>query len=129
MQRHEILRTTFRAANGQPVQVISPTLAVALPAVDLEGLDAEARDASVQRLATEEARRPFDLSQGPLVRVTLLRLSAQRHILLLAMHHIIADGWSLGIFLRELAALYDAFSSDKPSPLPDLPLQYADFES
>ncbi|MHC5721318.1 MAG: condensation domain-containing protein, partial [Nostoc sp.] len=79
------------------------------------------------QLATEEAKKPFDLAQGPLVRATLLRLSKEEHVFLLTMHHIVSDGWSSGVFMRELATLYATFSTDQPSPLPELPIQYADF--
>ena len=123
VQRHEALRTTFRMMEGQPVQVIAPTLAVPLSQVDLRGLPGVEREAEVLRLATE----PFDLNQGPLIRATVLQLGAEEHLLLLSMHHVVSDGWSLGVFLRELATLYEAFSSDQPSPLPELPMQYADF--
>ena len=78
-------------------------------------------------MASEEAKRPFDLAQGPLFRASLLRLAEDDHVLLLTMHHIVSDGWSMGIFTRELTALYEAFSEGKPSPLPELPIQYADF--
>ncbi|RMF36691.1 MAG: non-ribosomal peptide synthetase, partial [Chloroflexi bacterium] len=127
VRRHESLRTTFRATDGKPVQVIAPTLKLPLPLVDLSGLPKAAREAEVQRLATEEAQRPFDLSRGPLLRVTLLRLGDEEHVALLTMHHIISDGWSMRVLVQELAALYDAFSHGRPSPLPDLPIQYADF--
>ena len=127
VQRHEILRTTFPAVDGQPVQVVSPYQTVTLRLVALQGCPVIMREAEVQRLATEEAQRPFDLGQGPLLRVTLLRVGEEEHVLLLLMHHIISDGWSLGLFWRELSALYDAFATGKPSPLPELPIQYADF--
>ncbi|GAC1398979.1 MAG: hypothetical protein NVSMB49_08130 [Ktedonobacteraceae bacterium] len=127
IQRHEVLRTTFRAMEGQPMQVVTPTLTVPLPLVDLQNLPHAEREDATRRLATEEARRPFDLAQGPLVRTTLLRLGAEEHVLLLTMHHIISDGWSTGVFLQELAALYKAFSTDRPSPLSELPIQYVDF--
>src|SRR5205085_5764539 len=81
----------------------------------------------VLQLATEEAQRPFDLTRGPLMRVTLLQLGAEEHMLLLTTHHIISDGWSISVLLQELAALYEAFSTGQPSPLPDLPIQYVDF--
>ena len=127
VERHEILRTTFRTTPAEPVQVISPSLPVPLPVVNLEELSEAVRTAESQHLANTEARCPFDLSRGPLLRVRLLRLSSQEHMLLLTMHHILSDGWSLGIFVRELAALYEAFSAGQPSPLADLPLQYVDF--
>lgn len=127
VQRHEILRTTFAIANGQPVQVIVPTLAVAMPVIDLQQLSERERDAEVQKLAIQEADRPFDLTKSPLLRVTLLKLGQTEHILLLTMHHIVFDGWSREVLVRELATLYENFSRSKYSPLPELPIQYADF--
>ena len=127
VQRHEVLRTTFSLVEGQPVQVIAPTLTLTLPVVDLRNLPGTQREAEALWLATEEARRPFDLARGPLLRATLLRLDEEDHVLLLTMHHIVSDGWSMGIVFRELSALYEAFSKGKPSPLPELPIQYADF--
>src|SRR5919199_263585 len=127
VQRHEALRTTFAMVNGEPIQVIAPVLALTLPSVDLRELPQAQQEASVERLATEEAMRPFDLAQGPLLRATLLQLGQAEHVLLLVMHHIVSDGWSMGVLIRELAALYEAFSTGKPSPLPELPIQYADF--
>ena len=127
LNRHETLRTTFAVVEGQPVQRIAPRLTLPLPVVNLQALTAAEREAEVQRRAREEAQRPFDLAQGPLLRATLLSLEDDEHVLLLTMHHIISDGWSLGVFMRELAALYAAYTSGKPSPLPALPIQYADF--
>jgi len=125
--RHETLRTTFKDMKGQPVQVISPLAQVTLPIVDLGGEPAIATAVKSVQLAAEEARRSFDLSRGPLVRVTLLRLSEEKHILLLTMHHIISDAWSLAVFLRELAALYTAYLAGDLSPLSSLPVQYVDY--
>ncbi|MBV9124651.1 MAG: amino acid adenylation domain-containing protein, partial [Planctomycetes bacterium] len=127
VRRHEVLRTTFAVEDGRPVQAIAPELTLSLPVVDLSGLPAAECESEVRRLAWEEAQRPFDLTRGPLERVTLLRLGDREHVLLLTLHHIVADGWSIGICLRELAALYTAFTSGRPSPLPELPIQYADF--
>ncbi len=127
VRRHELLRTTFPEINGAPVQVIAPALSVPLNVIDLHKLSEAEREATAQRLMTEKAQAAFDLSAGPLIRVTLLRLQSNEHIMLLATHHIIFDGWAFGVFLRELSALYEAFLSDKPSPLPELPIQYADF--
>ena len=127
VRRHEILRTTFPVVNGQPVQVISPDIDLTLPIVDLRELPETEREAEAQRRATEEAQQPFDLARGPLLRVKLLRLSEDEHVFLLTMHHIVSDDWSLGVFMRELTALYEAFSTGKLSPLPELPIQYADF--
>jgi amino acid adenylation domain-containing protein len=127
VRRHEALRTTFATKSGQPSQVIAPTLRLPLKVVDLKHLAERARGELTQRLAIKEAQRPFDLAHGPLWRITLLRLEGQQQLLLLSMHHIVSDGWSLGILCREIAALYEAFSSGIPSPLPELPVQYADF--
>jgi len=126
-QRHEILRTTFATVDGQPVQVIAPALAKKLLVVDLQELPETEREAHARRLATEETRRPFDLTRGPLFRASLLRLGEEAHVLLLVFHHIIFDGWSGGVLARELVTLYEAFLDGKPSPLPELPIQYADF--
>jgi len=127
VRRHEVLRTTFAAENGRPVQVIAPELTMTLPVVDLRDLPDAEREAEARRLATEEARRPYDLTEGPLLRVTLLRLDGDEYVALLTMHHIASDGWSMGVLIGEIAALYDAFSTGKPSPLPELPIQYVDF--
>jgi acyl carrier protein len=127
VRRHETLRTTF-AMDSEPVQVIAPfRTSVALPVIDLGALSEASREPEAIRLAREDASRPFDLSRGPLVRVRLLRLGARDHMVSLTMHHIVSDGWSAGILLRELETLYSAFSEGKPSPLPELPIQYADF--
>ena len=127
VRRHEILRTTFFMVEGQPVQAIAPTLTLTLPVVDLQELPEVARREEVRRIVAEEARQPFNLAEGPLLRGTLLQLGEAEHILLFTTHHIICDGWSRGVLIRELAALYEVFSSGKPSPLPELPIQYADF--
>ncbi len=125
VRRHESLRTTFACVEGKPSQVIAPVLNLALPVVNLQELPETKRNVA-QQLATAEAKRPFNLAQGPLLRVTLLQLSEEEHVFLLTIHHIIADGWSRGVLLRELAVLYKAFSTGKPS-LPELPIQYVDF--
>ncbi|MDQ3175168.1 MAG: condensation domain-containing protein, partial [Acidobacteriota bacterium] len=125
--RHESLRTSFTMTDGDPVQVIAPAMSVELPVVDLSELPEGEREAEARRLAREEARRPFDLEHGPLLRATLLRLGDEKHVLLLNMHHIVSDGWSMGVLFRELGTLYQAFSTGKPSPLPELPIQYADY--
>jgi amino acid adenylation domain-containing protein len=127
VKRHESLRTTFGKVDGRPTQVIAPTLTIKLPVVDLRKLPASERETEVRRLVTTEAQRPFDLSQGPLVRGTVLRLNDEEHVGLLTMHHIVSDGWSTGILVRELATLYVAFCAGGSSPLPALPIQYADF--
>jgi surfactin family lipopeptide synthetase A len=127
VQRHEILRTTFAAVDGHPMQVIAPSLTLPLPTIDLSALPMAEREAEALRLANDEVRRPFDLIQGPLLRMLLLRLGAEEHLLVLTMHHTISDGWSINLLFQELATLYTAFASGAPSPLPDLPIQYADF--
>ena len=124
VRRHEALRTTFAVQNGQQVQMIAPLLHLDMPVVDLQHFSDPETEARQQ--ANEEARNPFDLAIGPLIRARLLRLAPQDHVLLLTLHHIIADGWSLGILFRELTALYVAFTKGDPSSLPDLPIQYAD---
>lgn len=127
VKRHESLRTTFSVVDGQPVQVITPFLSVALPIVNLQKLTEEKRETEVLHLVSEEAQRPFDLAHGPLLRTILFRLNEEEHILLVTMHHIVSDGWSMGNLYRELTALYEAFSVGKPSPLLNLPIQYADY--
>src|SRR6266487_4235813 len=127
IQRHEALRTTFQVREGQPQQVIAPSLSLPLSVLDLQALPEAQREAEAQRLATEEMQRPFDLSQGPLVRASLLQLGAEEHMLLLSMHYIICDRWSMGVCLRELTCLYEAYASGQSSPLPEPPLPYTDF--
>ncbi|RYZ39080.1 MAG: amino acid adenylation domain-containing protein, partial [Myxococcaceae bacterium] len=127
VQRHESLRTTFHGDGGSPVQVISQDSRVRLPVVDLSGLPQAERSAEAKRRVGQEASLPFNLEQGPLLRTVLLKLSAEEHVLVLVMHHIVSDGWSMGVLVREVAALYEACSQGRPSPLPELPLQYADF--
>ncbi|MBF6570846.1 MAG: amino acid adenylation domain-containing protein [Candidatus Binataceae bacterium] len=127
VRRHEALRTTFAMADGQPIQIIAPSLSISLPTLDLGELTEVEREDEVNRLVVEEARRPFDLAQGPLVRAKVLRLADDEQVGLLTMHHIVSDGWSTGILIREMAALYQAYCSENPSPLPELSIQYADF--
>ncbi|MEQ8387017.1 MAG: amino acid adenylation domain-containing protein [Coleofasciculus sp. A1-SPW-01] len=127
IRRHDILRTRFPAVNGQPTQVIMPTLTLTLPIIDLSHLPQNQREAEVQRLAIQEAQQHFNLSQLPLINAILLRLSQEEHILLITLHHIIFDGWSMGVLIQELVALYEAFSTGQSNPLPELPIQYADF--
>ncbi|HZF08187.1 MAG TPA: amino acid adenylation domain-containing protein [Thermoanaerobaculia bacterium] len=124
VRRHEVLRTVFDGPVQQVREDLPPT---PLPVTSLEALPLAARQVEVRRLAREEALRAFDLARGPLLRLTLLRLSGQEHMLLVTMHHIVSDGWSMGVLLREIAVLYDAFSRDQGSPLAELPVQYADF--
>ncbi len=133
VRRHESLRTTFAVVTGDPVQVISPacsdgsTLLVPLLIQNLEQVPAQERENHVQQLARQEVQRPFDLTQGPLLRSTLLRLEEKDSVLLLTLHHIITDGWSLEVLVRELVLLYQAYVKGQPSPLLDLPIQYADY--
>jgi amino acid adenylation domain-containing protein len=127
VRRHESLRTTFATVDGQPTQVIQTVQTCSLAVIDLQQLPEAEREAQAMQLATREAQQPFDLAEGPLFRLTLLRLGVEDHVLLCTMHHIIADEWSKGVFLRELTLLYGAFSAGKPSPLAELPIQYADF--
>ncbi|MFN7949388.1 MAG: amino acid adenylation domain-containing protein [Blastocatellia bacterium] len=125
IDRHDILRTTFTASDGQPSQIIAPALTIELPLTDLSNTPQSEREA--ERLAMETAAQPFDLQRGPLLRGRLLRLSDETHYLAVVFHHIISDGWSLGIFFRELGALYQAFASAQPAALPPLEIQYADY--
>ena len=127
VQRHEILRSRFPVVAGQSVQITSSDIPVQLPVVDLRELHATERQVRVQRLASAESEQPFDLAQGPLLRVNLLQLGDEEHLFLLTVHHLVFDGWSVNVFYRELATLYTAFSTGKPSTLRALPIQYADF--
>jgi amino acid adenylation domain-containing protein len=127
VQRHEALRTTFAMVGGQPCQVVAPECRVELPMEDLSALPDSEREARARDDAVEEAKRPLDLDAGPLFRFKALRLDQECHLLLLTIHHIVSDGWSQGVFMRDLLAVYEARAADRPSPLPALPLQYADF--
>jgi len=125
--RHQALRTTFSLVAGTPRQMIAEQLSLELPLIDLSELPDAEREAEAQRRLKQEAMRPFDLSRGPLIRAVLLRLNANEHILVVTMHHIVTDGWSVGVFHQELTTLYEAFSAGRPSPLGELPIQYADY--
>jgi amino acid adenylation domain-containing protein len=127
VRRHEALRTVFPALNGQPVQQVLPPFPIEPGGEDLRSLPADVREQHGLERATAEARKTFDLARGPLFRVHLWRLGEDVHLLLLTIHHIACDGWSVGILLRELASLYEAFAGGLPSPLPELEIQYADF--
>ncbi|RYZ35852.1 MAG: amino acid adenylation domain-containing protein, partial [Myxococcaceae bacterium] len=129
VERHEALRTTFALKDGEPVQHIQSTSAWTLPLTDLGELSPDAREPSLQRLSLEEAGRPFDLGTGPLLRSRLVRFAPSEHVLVLCMHHIVSDGWSVGVMVREVAAAYAAFASGTTPHLPSLPVQYADFAS
>ena len=127
VRRHEVLRTTFSEVEGRAVQVIGEASGVSLTPVDLSGLPAADREDEVERLVEEESGLPFDLAVGPLLRVGLLRLGDAEHVLLVTLHHIVTDGWSMGVLVGEVASLYEAYSKGEPSPLPELPIQYADY--
>jgi amino acid adenylation domain-containing protein len=127
VRRHEILRTTFPAVDGRPIQSIHPAAPLHLPLIDFEALGAQEPEAAAQGFIEDELRQPFDLTRLPLVRWTLLRLRAREHILLHVEHHLVHDGWSLNVLLGEIAALYRAFAAGRPSPLPEPEIQFADF--
>ncbi|MCU0546656.1 MAG: condensation domain-containing protein [Oscillatoriaceae cyanobacterium Prado104] len=126
-RRHEILRTTFSIVDGQPIQVISPKIDLQLPLIDLQELPGQQRELQAQKLAVEDAEQPFDLEKIPLWRIKLLRLAEAEYVLIRTVHHMIFDGWSHSVFLRELGVLYEAYSTQQPSPLTELSVQYADF--
>ncbi|MGE5820443.1 MAG: condensation domain-containing protein, partial [Deltaproteobacteria bacterium] len=127
VRRHEVMRTTFQIADGQPVQIIASELKASIKLIELFRLSNAEGDTEVGRLIAEEADRPFDLCAGPLLRATLLRLRGDDHILILTTHHIVSDAWSMGIVTRELWTLYEAYAAGKSSPLKDVPVQYADY--
>ncbi|MBW4417922.1 MAG: amino acid adenylation domain-containing protein [Myxacorys californica WJT36-NPBG1] len=127
VRRHESLRTNFKMIGGQPRQVVLPQLTLPLPLIDLQTLPPADQQAEVERLTIEAFQRPFDLVQDALLRVKLLQLDETNYVLLLTMHHIVTDGWSIAVLIRELEALYIAFAAGHPSPLAELPIQYADF--
>ena len=127
VRRHEVFRATFPAANGQPQQMIASGLDVSLPITDLSALPQGERDLAARHLIREQARRPFDLERGPLFRISLLRLSPEEHILLLCLHHIICDAWSMEVLFRELGELYQALARGDRPVLPELPIQYSDY--
>ena len=127
VRRHEVLRTTFPEVDGSPVERIAAVLDLPLETTILEPSSASEQATEVERLVVEESKRPFDLSRGPLVRAGVLRLAEEEHVLLFTMHHIVADGWSIGVLVNEFAALYACSCRGEPSPLPDLLIQYADF--
>jgi amino acid adenylation domain-containing protein len=127
LKRHEALRTTFAVVDERPVQIVNENFTLKLPVVSLKEVDEDEREQQVSASVIEEAHYPFDLATGPLLRAKLLQLSGDEHVLLLTIHHIVSDGWSMGIFVRELAVLYEAYLVGRPSPLPELPIQYADF--
>ena len=127
VRRHEMLRTGFVAVEARPHQVIAGSVEASLPVLDLSRLSDGERQAAARRAIDESVVRPFDLARPPLMRVEVVRLGAAEHLLVVTLHHIAADGWSRGAFLAELSALYEAFAAGRPSPLPELRLQYADY--
>ncbi|MDT5271394.1 MAG: hypothetical protein QOH49_3580, partial [Acidobacteriota bacterium] len=127
VRRHETLRTTFAQSGDEPVQIVSPASPMTIPVRSLEDLPELEREREVKRLVRAEALTPFDLATGPLLRVSLLRLGEEEHVLLFTMHHIVSDAWSTGVLIRELIQLYGAYDSNQESPLAELPIQYADF--
>jgi amino acid adenylation domain-containing protein len=127
VRRHEPLRTRFEEQGGEPAQRILAAVAVDLPLIDLGSLPADIRQHQAEQLAEQHGHMPFDLRRGPLFATSLLRLGPREHRFLLVVHHIVADGWSMGVLVRELAALYEALAAGRPAPLPELPIQYADF--
>ncbi|WP_390625552.1 MULTISPECIES: non-ribosomal peptide synthetase [Calothrix] len=127
IQRHEALRTRFFSADNKPVQVIAPSFNLKLPVINLQELSQQEKETQVLQLIKNEVQQPFDLEQNSPLRCSLLQLGSNEYVLLLIVHHIAFDGWSEGVFWRELTALYTAFADGEPSPLPELPIQYADF--
>ncbi len=125
VRRHEVLRSSFAAMQGQPIQVLAPALSLSLPVIDVR--EQPDRTQRTVTLIREEIRRPFQLSQGPLFRLLMLRLTEDEHVLVLVTHHLVFDGMSTSILLRELSLLYEAYRAGQASPLPELPIQYADF--
>ncbi|MGH2507877.1 MAG: non-ribosomal peptide synthetase, partial [Ktedonobacteraceae bacterium] len=127
VRRHEALRATFSTVQGEVVQSIASTVHIPLPVVEMRVWPEIERETEIQRLIAQEIRQPFHLAQGPLLRARLFSLGETEHVFLFVIHHIIFDGWSRNVLLSELAILYNAFSKDRPSPLPELPIQYTDF--
>lgn len=127
VRRHEVLRTVFAVVDGTPVQLIAAEQAQRINVVDLSRLAEEESEREAHRLAREDERRPFDLTRGPMLRANLLRINETEHVLLVTMHHIISDSWSMGIWVREVAALYEAHATGREAPLEELPIQYADY--
>jgi len=127
VKRHEVLRSRYVGRDGLPIQAIDSSPTMFLPVIDLSELPHQEQEHEARRLIVEEQQRPFDLASGPLLRAGVIHLGEGEHVLLVTMHHIVSDGWSIGIFNRELSTLYEAFSKGHPSPLPDLHIQYADF--
>jgi NRPS condensation-like uncharacterized protein len=127
LRRHEVLRTTFSMVDDRPVQIIHKVWDFSLTPIELRESSSEKKEAIAARLAAEEAEKPFNLAKGPLLRVKLLRLAEDDHVLLITMHHIISDGWSIKVFIGEIEELYKAYTNGQRAALPELPIQYADF--
>ncbi|MGH9683825.1 MAG: condensation domain-containing protein [Candidatus Acidiferrales bacterium] len=127
VRRHEVLRATFAESESGPIQIISPSLQVRIDVQDLRSVPMDRREAELDRLSAEEATRRFDLEKGPLIRVGLVRMEDSRHVLALTIHHIISDGWSIGLIMEELQKIYGAFADGRETPLPDLRIQYTDW--
>ncbi|NBD11623.1 condensation domain-containing protein, partial [Corallococcus silvisoli] len=127
VRRHESLRTTFHADDAGPVQRFSDDGVLELEHGDVTAEPADAREAEAWRRVEAGARQPFDLARGPLMRALLVKLGEMDHLLMVVLHHIVSDGWSVGVLVREVAVLYGVFAQGQPSPLPELPIQYADY--
>ena len=127
VRRHEVLRSSFQNVEGQPFKQILPRLEVSLPLNDLRKQPQQEQETQIQQMIMQETQTPFDLTHCPLFRLLLFRVKDEEYLFCMTIHHIIYDGWSAGVFMRELTTLYDAFARRRPSPLPDLPVQYADF--
>ncbi|PYP88322.1 MAG: hypothetical protein DMF61_06950 [Blastocatellia bacterium AA13] len=127
VRRHEALRTSIGLIDGNPVQVIAPSLTIKLPLIDLAGVPIDSLEVTLRKAALEQIGRPFDLSRIPLIRITLLRTGPKEHAAVMTVHHIVADGWSMAVLIRELGALYSGMVDDKPAALPELTAQYSDF--
>ncbi|BAY65337.1 peptide synthetase [Calothrix brevissima NIES-22] len=127
INRHEALRTSFQTVDGQPIQIIAPSLDFAISIISLDECSLWEQEKQIRHLTTQAAQQPFDLTKSPLLRVTLVQLHPEEYIILLTIHHIVSDAWSMGILVEEFVALYSAFCQGKPSPIAKLPIQYADF--
>jgi tyrocidine synthetase-3 len=127
IRRHEILRTVFPTVDGQPIQKILEPFEIKIPVINLTGISPDAQPTRIEELTLAEGQKRFDFQKGPLMRLTLLKLKEKEHLLMSTEHHFIHDGWTQGVLLKEFIAIYSAFYQGKPSPLPELPIQYADF--
>ncbi|MGE5432087.1 MAG: non-ribosomal peptide synthetase, partial [Syntrophomonadaceae bacterium] len=127
VRRHESLRTNFSAIDGKPVQIISPKADIPFLVIDLMDKKEEEKEKEIISLLREKARYSFNISNEPLIRITVLELAPSEHVVLIVMHHIISDGWSMGVLVQEISTLYNAYSEGRPSPLPELKIQYADY--